>query len=100
MDIVRAVKAQVSIPVAVKVGPYFQLLRQYGGAVRQVPAPMDLSFLIASTSRILIWSNSRFAECLLSTTQALRLPLSWIAILYGRVQVNLALTSGVHKRRM
>jgi dihydroorotate dehydrogenase (fumarate) len=33
---------------------------------------------------------------LLSTPQALRLPLTWIGILYGRLRVNLAATSGVH----
>jgi len=33
---------------------------------------------------------------LLSTPQALRLPLRWIAILYGRLQVSLAATSGIH----
>ena len=33
---------------------------------------------------------------LLSTPQALRLPLTWIGILYGRIRPNLAATSGVH----
>src|SRR5204862_6782125 len=34
---------------------------------------------------------------LLSTPQALRLPLTWIGILYGRVKANLAATSGIHQ---
>jgi dihydroorotate dehydrogenase (fumarate) len=33
---------------------------------------------------------------LLSTPQDLRLPLRWIAILYGRLQADLAATSGIH----
>ena len=33
---------------------------------------------------------------LLSTPQALRLPLTWIGILYGRIRASLAATSGVH----
>jgi dihydroorotate dehydrogenase (fumarate) len=33
---------------------------------------------------------------LLSTPQDLRLPLTWIGILYGRIRANLAATSGVH----
>jgi dihydroorotate dehydrogenase (fumarate) len=33
---------------------------------------------------------------LLSTPQALRLPLTWIGILFGRVQASLAATRGVH----
>ena len=35
-------------------------------------------------------------EVLLSTTEALRLPLTWIGILYGRVKASLAGTSGIH----
>jgi dihydroorotate dehydrogenase (fumarate) len=38
------------------------------------------------------WSRTWF----LSTSDELRLPLRWIAILYGRIQADLALTSGVH----
>jgi dihydroorotate dehydrogenase (fumarate) len=34
---------------------------------------------------------------LLSTPQALRLPLTWIGILYGRIKANLAATSGIHR---
>ena len=33
----------------------------------------------------------------MSTPQALRLPLRWIAILYGRIQADLAATSGIHR---
>jgi len=33
---------------------------------------------------------------ILSAPQALRLPLRWIAILYGRIQADLAATSGIH----
>ena len=33
---------------------------------------------------------------ILSTPQAMRLPLRWIAILYGRVKASLAATSGIH----
>ncbi len=36
---------------------------------------------------------------LLSTPQALRLPLRWIGILYGRVRADLAATSGIHDGR-
>jgi len=37
------------------------------------------------------------ASVLLSTPQALRLPLTWIGILYGRVRASLAATSGIHR---
>ncbi len=35
----------------------------------------------------------------LSTSQEMRLPLRWIALLYGRIPVDFALTSGVHTAR-
>ena len=34
---------------------------------------------------------------LLSTPMAMRLPLRWIALLYGRVGASLAATSGIHR---
>jgi dihydroorotate dehydrogenase (fumarate) len=35
----------------------------------------------------------------LSTSQEMRLPLRWIALLYGRIPADFALTSGVHTAR-
>ncbi len=36
----------------------------------------------------------------LSTSDELRLPLRWVAILYGRIKADLALTGGVHTPKM
>jgi dihydroorotate dehydrogenase (fumarate) len=96
LEIVRAVKSQVSIPVAVKVGPYFS---SFGN--------MALRFAQAGADALVLFN--RFYQpdldleqlrvtpnLILSTSQELRLPLRWLAILYGRVPVDLALTSGVH----
>ena len=97
VDILKAVKGVVSLPVAVKLHPYFSCMANMAKRLDQAGAnglvlfnrfyqpDMDLETLEVKTN------------VLLSTPQALRLPLRWIAILYDRVKANLAATSGVHE---
>ncbi len=60
---------------------------------------MVWSCSIASTSRISIWMNWKLFIVWISTSADLRLPLRWISILYGKVNADLALTSGIHTSR-
>lgn len=97
IDILKAVKETVTIPVAIKLGPYFSsfahMARELdeGGADALVlfnrfyQPDIDLEELIVKPNVIL------------SSPQALRLPLRWIAILYGRIKASLAATSGIHQ---
>ena len=58
---------------------------------------MGWSSSIVSTSPTSTWRTWRwFPISSLSTSHELRLPLRWIAILYGRIAADFALTSGVH----
>jgi dihydroorotate dehydrogenase (fumarate) len=95
LDLVAAVRASVTIPLAVKVGPYFSsmanMARRLDGAGadglvlfnRFLQPDIDLGTLhVDPTLR-------------LSTSDELRLPLRWIAILHGRISCSLAATSGV-----
>ena len=95
-DILRAVKSVVSIPIAMKLSPFFTNmaamarrldLEGVNGLVlfnRFYQPDLDLETLEVRPN------------VLLSTPQALRLPLRWIAILFGRIKANLAATSGIH----
>jgi len=78
VELVRAVKSQVQIPLAVKLSPFFTSL------------PNLAARLSAAGANSLVLFN-RFYQ------PELRLPLRWIAILRGRVKVDLALSTGVHK---
>jgi dihydroorotate dehydrogenase (fumarate) len=97
LDILRAVKLAVHIPVAVKLSPFFSNTanmakrldaRGADGLVlfnRFYQPDIDLDNLVIQPN------------VLLSTPQDLRLPLTWIGILYARVKASLAATSGIHQ---
>jgi dihydroorotate dehydrogenase (fumarate) len=95
VEIVQAVKAAVSVPVALKLSPYFsamgEMARRFDGAGvdalvlfnRFYQPDFDLDKLEVLT------------DLELSAPNEIRLPLLWIAILYGRIKASLAATSGV-----
>jgi dihydroorotate dehydrogenase (fumarate) len=97
LRIVAAVKAAVQIPIAVKLSPYFTSLPnvarkfvQQGGANALV---LFNRFYQPDfdPDRLEVVPN-----VVLSIPTETRLPLRWIALLYGRIQADLAATSGVH----
>jgi dihydroorotate dehydrogenase (fumarate) len=96
IDIVRAVKGRVTIPVAVKVGPYFS-----------APGHMAMKLTEAGADGLVLFN--RFyqpdidsvrlkisTDLDLSRSSEMRLPLLWIAVLHGRIKASLAATTGVH----
>lgn len=96
IEIVRAVKAAVSIPVAVKLSPFFSNMAYTAKQLEQAGADGLVLFNRFYQPDIDLDELEVVPNVLLSTPQALRLPLTWIGILYGRVKVNFAATSGVH----
>jgi dihydroorotate dehydrogenase (fumarate) len=96
LDIVRAVKAQVSIPVAVKVGPYFSSFANMAWQFAKEGADGLVLFNRFYQPDFDLERLSVTPNLVLSSRHELRLPLRWLAILYGKVPVDLALTSGVH----
>lgn len=96
LDIVKAVKAAVTIPVAVKISPFFSNLANMAKRLDQAGADALVLFNRFYQPDVDLEELEIRPNVLLSTPQALRLPLTWIGILYGRIQANLAATSGVH----
>jgi dihydroorotate dehydrogenase (fumarate) len=96
LDVVRAVKAQVSIPVAVKVGPYFSSFAHMALRLANAGADALVLFNRFYQPDFDLEELRVVPNLVLSNSYELRLPLRWLAILYGRVPVDLALTSGVH----
>lgn len=96
IDIVKSVKKAVSIPVAVKISPYFSNLANMAKRLDHAGANGLVLFNRFYQPDIDLEELEIRPNVLLSTPQALRLPLTWIGILYGRVQASLAGTSGVH----
>jgi dihydroorotate dehydrogenase (fumarate) len=97
LDIVRAVKNTVQIPVAVKLNPFFSNLANMAKRLDAGGADGLVLFNRFYQPDIDIEELELKPSVLLSTPQALRLPLTWIGILYGRIKASLAATSGVHR---
>ena len=96
LDIVKALKKAITIPVAVKISPFFSNLANMAKRLDQAGADGLVLFNRFYQPDIDLEELEIRPNVLLSTPQALRLPLTWIGILYGRVQASLAGTSGVH----
>ena len=96
LDVVREVKQSVSIPVAVKVGPFFSSFAYMATRFQQTGADALVIFNRFYQPDFDLERLEVTPNLALSTNAALRLPLRWIAILYGRVPIDMALTSGIH----
>jgi len=96
LDIVRAVKDAVTVPVAVKLSPFFSNLSNFARRLDDAGAGALVLFNRFYQPDIDLEELEIRPNVLLSTQQALRLPLTWIGILHGRVRAALAGTGGVH----
>jgi dihydroorotate dehydrogenase (fumarate) len=96
VDLVTLVKASLSIPLAVKIGPYYSALGHQ--AARIVGAGADGLVLFNRFYQPDIDPATRQVTptLALSSSVEMRLPLRWAAILSGQVKASLAVTTGVH----
>ncbi|MBD3298794.1 MAG: dihydroorotate dehydrogenase-like protein, partial [candidate division Zixibacteria bacterium] len=96
VEIMRSVKEAVSIPVAIKLSPYFSSMANIARQLDDEGADALVLFNRFYQPDIDLDELEVVPNVLLSTPQAMRLPLRWVAILHGRVKASLAATSGVH----
>jgi dihydroorotate dehydrogenase (fumarate) len=96
VEIVKAVKGAVTVPVAVKLSPFYSNMANMAKQLADAGADGLVLFNRFYQPDVDLETLEVRPNVLLSTAQALRLPLRWIAILHGRVEVDLAATSGVH----
>lgn len=97
IDILCAVKAAVTIPVAVKLSPYVTNMANMAKRLDNAGADALVLFNRFYQPDINLDTLEVQPNVILSTPQAMRLPLRWLAILYGRINADLAATSGIHK---
>jgi dihydroorotate dehydrogenase (fumarate) len=96
LDVVRDVKKSVSIPVAVKIGPFFSSTANMAARLADAGANALVLFNRFYQADFDLEKLEVVPQLVLSTNYELRLPLRWTAILYGRVPVDFAITTGVH----
>jgi dihydroorotate dehydrogenase (fumarate) len=96
LGIVKAVKATVTIPVAVKLGPFFSAMGHMARQLDEAGADGLVLFNRFYQPDFDLEKREVVSNLELSTPSEIRLPLLWIAILHGRVRASLAATTGVH----
>jgi dihydroorotate dehydrogenase (fumarate) len=96
LDILSAVRQAVTIPVAVKLSPFFSSMANMASRLTEHGAD-GLVFFNRFYQPDFDLENLEVTQRLvLSNSDELRLPLRWVAILYGRLKADLAITSGIH----
>ena len=95
VDILKAVKETVKIPVAVKIGPYFSAPGHMAMELDKAGADGLVLFNRFYEPDIDIAKLALVSDLALSSSYEIRLPLLWIGVLAGRVKASLAATSGV-----
>jgi dihydroorotate dehydrogenase (fumarate) len=96
LDILKAVKASVSIPVAMKLSPFFSSIPNVVQQLDEAGADGLALFNRFYQPDFDLEELAVAPNLLLSTSSEMRLPLRWIAILHGHVRASLALTTGIH----
>lgn len=95
LDIIQAVKSSVKIPVALKMNPFFSSIANFAHRVDQIGVDALVLFNRFYQPDFDIEEREVAPHLKLSTPYEIRLPLLWIAMLYGRVNCSLGASRGV-----
>lgn len=96
LSILKEVKSTVSIPVSLKLSPFFSAMGNIAKRFDDEGANGLVMFNRFYQPDFDINNLALLSTLQLSTPQEIRLPLLWIAILYGKLKASLAATTGVH----
>ncbi|HYJ46173.1 MAG TPA: dihydroorotate dehydrogenase-like protein [Pyrinomonadaceae bacterium] len=95
-DILCEVRNATTLPVAVKLSPYFSSTPNMAQRLADWGANALVLFNRFYQPDFDIEKLEVVPRLVLSDSHDLRLPLTWVAILYGKVPVDFAITSGIH----
>lgn len=96
IDLVRDVRASIDIPIAVKLSPFFSSTANMMHQLSEAGANGLVLFNRFYQPDLDLENLEVVPNLVLSRSEEMRLPLRWIALLYGRISADLALTTGVH----
>jgi len=96
VDLVQAIKGTVRLPVAVKLGPHFSSIANMAKKLDAAGADALVLFNRFYQPDYDLESLEVVPNLILSNSHDLLLRLHWIAVLYGQIEADMALTGGVH----
>jgi dihydroorotate dehydrogenase (fumarate) len=96
VELVQAVKKEVTIPVSVKLGPYFSSMANFAKKLDAAGADGLVLFNRFYQPDYNLESLEVVPNLILSNPYELLLRLHWTAVLYGQVKADIAVTGGVH----
>jgi len=94
--LVHDVRNSIKIPLAVKLSPFFTAIPNIAKRLVEAGANGLVLFNRFYQPDLDLETLEVVPNLVLSNSNELRLPLRWIAILYGHINADLALTSGIH----
>jgi len=96
LEILRAVKESIKIPVALKLSPFFSNMANMAKKLDDGGADALVLFNRFYQPDIDLENMEVIPNLILSNSASMRLPMRWIAILKGRIEADLAATGGIH----
>jgi dihydroorotate dehydrogenase (fumarate) len=96
ITLVHDIRQRVHIPIAVKLSPFYTALPNFARRLTEAGVNGMVLFNRFYQPDFDLEELEVVPNLVLSNSNELRLPLRWIAILYGRISTDFALTSGVH----
>ena len=96
INLVKDIRQQINIPIAIKLSPFFTALPNFARRLEKAGANGLVLFNRFYQPDFDLENLEVVPNLVLSNSHEVRLPLRWIAILYGKINVDFALTSGVH----
>ena len=96
VDMLRQVKKSVTIPVAIKLSPFFSSIANMSKRLVDFGAEGLVFFNRFYQPDLDLEKLQVTPHLVLSDSKELRLPLRWVAILYGRLMTDFAITTGIH----
>ena len=96
LDLLRQVKSSVSIPIAMKLSPFFSSTANMAKRLVEEGANGLVLFNRFYQPDLNLETLEVAPRLVLSNSNELRLPLRWVAILYGRLLTDFAITTGIH----
>lgn len=96
LNVVREVRGHLRIPVAVKLSPFFSAMANMALKLYEAGAAGLVLFNRFYQPDVDLDALEVVPNLVLSRSDELRLPLRWVAILYGRLPLDFAITTGIH----